>query len=52
MLEAQGKLDAHGQRLMGASLLILANKMDLANCMNADEIRKVFEIRVRVIESV
>jgi ADP-ribosylation factor-like protein 2 len=31
----------HSQRLLGASLLVFANKMDVSGCMTHDEIREV-----------
>ena len=30
------------QRLMGASLLVFANKMDVGGCMSEDDIREVY----------
>ena len=37
------------QRLMGASLLVFANKIDVAGCMNDEEIRKVHSILIFLI---
>ena len=33
--------DERGQRLMGATLLVFANKTDVDGCMSKDEIRQV-----------